>query len=193
MVVPILKRIGIGVGAATLLVVLVGLVLPRNWTVSREVVIAAPPARIHELCEDLEQWPAWTPLFSAGPGMEITRGAITRGAGAHQAWHGEGAGGELTVTRSDPDWGVAFDIAFLDRSTRAASALRYGTAPGGVTVTWDVTGDAGWNVLDRYLGLLMDPLLGPMFEDGLARLKLVAEDKLPDAREAAQAAIDSAG
>ena len=33
--------------------------------------------------------------------------------------------------------------------------------------------------MERYLGLLMDTLLGPMFEDGLERLKLVAEDRAP--------------
>ncbi|MFN2369632.1 MAG: SRPBCC family protein [Candidatus Krumholzibacteriia bacterium] len=191
MVVPILKRIGIGIVAATLLVVLVGLFLPRTWTVSRTEVIAAPQERIHALCEDLEQWPAWTPLFSAGPGVEVTMGPVTRGEGAHQSWQGDGTGGELTITRSDPDWGVAFNVAFLDRSTRASSALTYGTAPGGIAVTWDVTGDSGWNVMERYLGLLMDPALGPMFGDGLTQLKLVAEDKAPDAAEAAAAAVDS--
>ena len=79
---------------------------------------------------------------------------------------------------------MAYDIAFLDRGTRAACTMVYGAEPdGGTTVTWTMTGDHGWNVMDRYLGLLMDPLLGPMFEDGLERLKLVAEDRAPGVDE----------
>ena len=39
-----------------------------------------------------------------------------------------------------------------------------------------MTGDNGWNLLARYFGLMMDPLMGSMFDEGLARLKLVAEE-----------------
>ena len=179
MVLPILKRIGIGVGAATLLVVAVGLFLPRTWTVGRTVTIDAPTARVHALCDDLEQWPAWTPWFRADPELEITMGAVTRGVGAHQSWRGKDGAGELTFTASDPERGIAYDIAFIDRNTRAVCTMAYAPAANGATeVTWTMTGDSGWNVMERYLGLLMDPLLGPMFEDGLERLKLVAEGKV---------------
>lgn len=184
MVLPILKRIGIGVGAATLLVVAVGLFLPRTWSVSRDEVIQVEPARVHELCNDLQQWPAWTPWLQADPELQITLGPVTSGAGAHQSWQGKDGAGELTFTRSDPAWGVAYDIAFVDRGTRAACTMVYGPGPvGGTSITWTMSGDHGWNVMDRYLGLLMDPLLGPMFEDGLERLKLVAEDRAPGVDE----------
>ena len=42
-------------------------------------------------------------------------------------------------------------------------------------------GEHGWNLLERYAGLLTDALLGPMFDEGLARLKLVAEEAPDDA------------
>ena len=65
--------------------------------------------------------------------------------GAHQSWQGKDGAGELTFTRSDPEWGVAYDIAFLDQGTRAACTMIYGPGPvGGVTVTWTMSGDHGW-------------------------------------------------
>jgi hypothetical protein len=185
MIGPILKRIGIGVLAATVVVLAVGLMLPRDWSVSRSVTIDAPQPRVHALCEDLEQWPAWTPWFKTDPELEITLGAITRGTGASQSWRGKGSAGELVFTRCEPDWGVAFDLVFTDRGTRAASTLCYAAADSGTVVTWDMQGDSGWNVLNRLLGVMMDPVMGPMLEDGLERLKLVAEDKAPDAKETA--------
>ena len=191
MMTPIFKRIGIGVGLATLVAVAVGLFLPRGYEVSRSVVIDAPRERVHELCDDLERWPSWTPWFRADPGMVITLGEVTRGVGAHQSWRSEDGAGELTFTRSDPDWGVAFDLHFVDRDEDAKSTLRYRDVPEGVEVTWDMTGDSGWNLIARFSGIVMDPLFGPMFEDGLERLKLVAEGRAPDGA-LRQAGVDSA-
>ena len=67
--------------------------------------------------------------------------------------------------------------------------LRYGrvviatdATNGSGTGTGDVetdTGDAGWNVLDRYMGVMMDGLVGPMLEDGLDRLKVASERPAP--------------
>jgi hypothetical protein len=178
---PILKRIGIGVGLATLLVIVVAMFLPRQYTVSRSVVIDAPLERVHELCSDLERWPSWTPWFRADPGMEITLGGITRGEGAHQSWRSKDGAGELTFTRCDPEWGVAFDLHFVNRGEDAVSTIRYDRTGGRTAVTWDMTGDTGWNPIARFMGIVMDPLFGPMFEDGLERLKLVAEGRAPGA------------
>jgi hypothetical protein len=176
MALSILKRVGLGVVLATLLVVAVGLFLPRTYTIERSIVIAASPQHIHDLCDDLEQWPRWTPWFKADPGIEITLGNRTRGEGAHQAWRGKGSRGALTFTRSDPSWGVGFNLELNNGSTEAACTMRYAVVDSGVKVTWDMTGDAGFNILDRFFGLMMDTVMGPLFDEGLARLKLAAEE-----------------
>ena len=74
---------------------------------------------------------------------------------------------------------MAFDLNFVDRGEEAVSTIRYAPVTDGVEVTWDMTGDSGWNLVARFLGVVMDPLFGPMFEDGLERLKLVAEGRAP--------------
>ena len=61
--------------------------------------------------------------------------------------------------------------------------MRYAVVDSGVQVTWDMKGDAGFNLLDRFFGLLMDAVVGPMFDEGLARLKLVAEEAPAEERE----------
>ncbi|RKZ14527.1 hypothetical protein DRQ50_08830 [bacterium] len=172
----ILKRVGMGVGLATIMIIAVGLFLPRTYTIERSIVITATQQHIHDLCGDLEQWPRWTPWFKADPGIEITMGGLTSGEGAHQTWHGKGSRGELTFTRSDPDWGVGFDLRLNGGSTDAVCTMRYALVDSGVRVTWDMTGDAGYNLLDRFFGLMMDTVIGPMFDEGLTRLKLVAEE-----------------
>ena len=191
---PILKRILIGVAAATLLVFAVGLVLPRTWAVSRKATVEAPRERVHALCADLTEWTAWAPWLQEGPGLVVTPGDTVQGPGARLAWSTPDGSGTVAVTASDPQDGVAFTLAFPQRGLRADCLLAYAPAAGGATtVTWTMTGDAGWNVMDRYLGLMMDPVLGPLFADGLERLKLVAEDKAPDADEDPDARPDTLG
>jgi hypothetical protein len=58
-------------------------------------------------------------------------------------------------------------------------------------------GDQGMNPMKRYFGLIMDKMLGPKFEEGLASLKSVsealdAEMKAEEARLDAAAADSSA-
>jgi len=44
-----------------------------------------------------------------------------------------------------------------------------------VKATWGFHNDIGFNPIGRFFGLMMDGMLGPDYEDGLARLKKVAE------------------
>jgi hypothetical protein len=171
----ILKRIAIGVGLATLIVIAVGFMLPGSYTVTRKVTVKAAPAAIHALVGDLEQWPEWTPFLEADPTTVVTVGDKTTGAGASQSWTGESGSGELTFTRSEPDWGIAYDMVFDEGAYRSTCDMTYKVVDDGTEVSWSMAGDNGLNVLKRYMGMVMDKWVGPMFEDGLNKLKLVAE------------------
>ncbi|MFT5784263.1 MAG: hypothetical protein ACI9JE_001586 [Candidatus Krumholzibacteriia bacterium] len=172
---PIIKRIGIGVGLATLVVLSVGMLLPATYTVSRSVVVNAEPAHIHTFVDDLAQWPNWTPWVKDDPTIEIEFGELTSGVGAHQAWDGDSGAGELTVTMSDPTTGVGYDMAFNEGKYLSKGTIEYKPGSDGTEVVWTMVGDNGRNPVSRYFGLMMDPMTGPMFEDGLNRLKLIAE------------------
>lgn len=178
---PILRRVGIGIGLATLLVIVIGFMLPATYTVTRAVTINAAPDRIHTFVGDLEKWDDWTPWVKADPTIVVTIGDKATGVGAHQSWTGESGGGELTFTRTDPTWGIAYDMSFDEGKYRSQSTMEYKNAGGATEVVWIMTGDNGKNPFSRYFGLMMDPMVGPMFEDGLNRLKLVAETTTPEA------------
>jgi len=177
---PILKRIGIGIGLATVLVIAVGFALPSTYTISRSVTIQSDPTHIHTLVGDLHRWPDWTPWIKADPSIVVTFGDITEGVGAHQSWTDNSGGGELTFTRSDPDWGVAYDMNMDNGKYLSQSTMEYKRTDNATEVVWTMTGRNGNNPFNRYFGLMMDPMVGPMFEDGLNRLKLVAEKSEAD-------------
>ncbi len=172
---PILKRIGLGVGLATLVVIAVGFLLPSEYSVSRTVTIQASPDHIHNFVGDLEQWAEWTPWVKADPTIKVIFGDKTSGVGAHQSWTGDSGGGSLTFTRTDPGWGVGYDMTLDGGKHPSQSTMQYKAMGDSTEVLWVMTGDNGINPFNRVFGLMMDPMVGPMFEEGLNRLKLIAE------------------
>jgi hypothetical protein len=175
MVSGILLRIGIGIIAATVLAAVVGLFLPSTFEVEKSVVIKSAPERIHQFTGDLAHWPEWTPWLNEDPSLVVSFGDPTSGVGATQAWTGGSSNGELALTRCDPDWGIAYEMTINKKTYTSTGSLEYIPAEGGTQVVWKMIGDNGNNIMARYFAGLMPSLIGPQFEEGLARLKMVSE------------------
>lgn len=158
------------------IVVVVGLFLPTSYTVERSIVIDAPPAKIHEYVGDLNKWETWEPWREGDPTLVITHGEKTKGVGASQSWVGESGGGALTFTMDSPTEGIEYDLVFDDGTYECQSAMKYSPLEDGETrVTWTMTGDMGTPVIGGYFVLMMDSMVGKMFDNGLANLKNAVE------------------
>lgn len=153
----------------------IGLLLPNAYHVERSIVIAADTPTIHALVGDLKRWPEWTPWQEADPSIRIVQGTTTSGAGAQQSWTGDSGSGELTITQSSPDTGIRYDLSFDEGAFQSEAALLYSPEGAATRVTWQMSGDAGMNIVGRYFGVMMDRMVGPMFESGLEKLKATAE------------------
>ena len=55
-----IKKFAIALIALIAVTLAVGLALPRGWEVEQQVVIAAPPQKIHALLFDLKRWQDWS-------------------------------------------------------------------------------------------------------------------------------------
>jgi hypothetical protein len=171
----ILKLVGIGFGLAALLVIAVGLVLPREYSITRTVVIEAPVQTVHEHVGDLKHWPRWVPWLTGDPSTVVIPGDQSTGKGAHFSWTTKSGGGELTFHRSQEDWGVSFEMILGKQKRLSACSLLYRPIQQGTEVTWQLQGDNGMDIMGRYFSLLLNPLMGPMLDDGLAQLKELIE------------------
>lgn len=163
----------IALGVLVLFIV-VGLFLPTTYSVEATQTIRAPRERVHALIADLEQWEHWEPWREKDPTIEITREQTT-GVGAKQAWTDKSGGGELTFTRSDPDYGIDYDLLFAQKYACKASMTHQPVDAGAVRVTWSMNGDAGLPVIGGYFARLMPKMIRPMFQRGLDKLKQAAE------------------
>ena len=176
----VFKLIGIGFGLAALLVVVVGLLLPSQYKIERQMIIAAPADQVHLWVGDLEKWSLWTPWLADDTSRDINLGALTTGKGAQISWKNDTGGGDLEFTRCQADWGVAFDMTLGKRKRLSACSLQYRQIAQGTEVTWQLQGDSGLDIFGRYFNLMLNPLMGPMLDEGLEQLKLLAEDPAAD-------------
>ncbi|MCA9782849.1 MAG: SRPBCC family protein [Candidatus Cloacimonetes bacterium] len=170
----LMKRLVQGLGVLILVVVVVGLFLPRDYEVSRSIVIQASREAVHARVGELRAWPNWSPWLENDPTIVTTLGETTTGVGASQSWTSKEGPGELTFTECSLEQGIAYDMVF-DNRHRSKGVMSYEDDPGGVRVTWGMTGRMELPVIGGYFCLLMDTMVGPMFDTGLSKLKTVVE------------------
>lgn len=156
---------------------LVGLFLPKIVTVERTTTIAAAPEAIYGLTDGFRRFNEWSPWAGLDPATQYTYSGPERGVGARMEWSSE-----------NPDVGRGSqEIVAVEPGRRATSALDFGmdtpttatlvfTPDGaGTRVTWTLTSDFSDSLVGRYFGLVLDGMVGPDYEKGLAQLKALAE------------------
>ncbi len=168
------KKFILGLLALLVVVLVVGMLLPSDYEVTRSTSISASPAQVHAHVGDLNAWPAWSPWTEDDPTIQVTVGDPSTGVGAHQSWSGESGSGELTFSRCSVEEGVRWDMTFDDQF-ESVGEITYEAQGEGTLVTWHMTGDNGSNPVAGYFAMMMDSMVGPMFELGLSKLKTAVE------------------
>jgi uncharacterized membrane protein len=170
----IFKWIGLVLLLAAVTVIVVGLLLPREWSVEKSVEITGDVAEIHALVSDAEQWDHW--MFDpsqAGTGM--TTDTAGQGVGATIQWSGEGSHGAITIIESDPSEGIRWDGKIETDEVNNHGQIRYEQLDGGVVrVTVIDTGTLP-PVLGGYFVPVMNSALGQHFAGALGRLEAAVE------------------
>jgi hypothetical protein len=175
-----MKKILVAIAVLVILVVLVGFLLPTTYRIEERVTIQATPEAIHVHVGDLKKWEAWAPWIEEDPSIVVTYGETFAGIGASQTWTSENGDGELTITRSDPVTGIAYDMAFIMEEKRAPAVctMDYETNGNATDVVWTMEGDVGDfmpPVIAGYMNAVMKGSIGAMFVKGLETLKATVE------------------
>jgi len=169
-----------------LLVVLIGLAivlalvsffLPRDVTVTRSILIEAPPADVFPHIDSLQEFDRWSPWAGIDPAMQQSFSGPERGVGNRMDWTSDdprvGSGSqEITVSIPNERVETALDFGEMGLGT---AWLDLATVPEGTEVTWGLLVDMGLNPVGRYIGLMMDGWVGADYERGLGRLKEIVE------------------
>lgn len=156
--------------------VAIALTLPSQCNVARSAAINAPAEKIYPLIATTGQWKNWSVWNQRDPNMKIDYGGPESGIGAKWSWEGECEGsGEMEFTSAEPKKLLSYRLLFKDFNTTSTGTLTLEPDSASTKVTWSFVGDAGNNPMMRYMGLIMDGIIGKDFVAGLANLKTLAE------------------
>jgi len=174
--VKILKGIVIGIVVLAVLFFAIGFLLPSRYHVARSTDIKAPAEKVYALLADPREWKRWTVWNQRDPGMKVTYGGPPSGTGAKWSWESKTEGaGNMEFTTAEPNKRIEYRLAFPEYGMVSSGALTLLPSAGGTEVTWVTAGNVGANPVNHYFAALMDRMVGPDFEGGLANLKALAE------------------
>lgn len=171
----VLKIIGAIVGVLIVLFFGIAMFLPSEVHIERSLLIPASSEVVFNEVNDLRKWKEWSPWHEMDPEMEITYEGFLMGEGASYSWESEVLGdGKLSITESHPNQYIATDMHFTEQGS-AMGYYRFESIEGGTLVTWGMETDMGNNPFSKYMGLMMDGMVGDDFEKGLQNLKAHVE------------------
>ncbi|MEZ5325578.1 MAG: SRPBCC family protein [Verrucomicrobiales bacterium] len=154
----------------------VSFVLPSRVHVERSMSMAAPPEKVFAQVGDLKKWPTWSPWNLRDPEMKVQYEGPAQGAGQKSVWQSKSQGdGSQLITAITPNSALETQLDFGDQGT-ATSFWKFSKEGEGTRVTWgmDVVLDSP---LQRLFGVVMEGMIGPDYEEGLANLKSIVEAK----------------
>ena len=180
----VLKKIGIGLGVLIALVLLLGLIVPRDINVERDIVIEASKEKIFPHVQYFAKRDAWYPWNEADPDMKKSSEGTDGEVGAIWRWDGNkevGAGRQI-LTGIQPNDRVESDLIFTEPyESEAKTYVQLDEVEGGTKVSWgfDATMPYPFNVMQLFMGA---DAVGADFTKGLTMLKEIVENT-PDSPE----------
>ena len=145
---------------------------PTSYTVSRSLVVNAPPDAVAPYLTDLRQWILWNPWDELEPSSTKVYSDPASGVGAWYTWSGEEVGaGRMEITSITPtrvDYALTFTAPMEDQAVVFMELAPEGD--GQTRVTWSMQGQLNFmgRVMDTLMG--MEGMIGPDFERGLHKL-----------------------
>lgn len=160
-----------------ILLVLIGLLLPSSAEVERSIVIDAPPGKIFPHLNGMRAFHAWSPWSRIDPDTEYRFSGPEQGVGSRMTWQSGNAQvgrGSQEITASVPEQRVETRLVFGDQGNGSAVFM---LEPEGnsTRIVWQFRTEFGWDLFNRYVGLMLDTLIGTSYDKGLKELKSLVE------------------
>lgn len=154
-------------------------ILPGDVEVQRETMIEAPPSEVFDLVNNFENFNRWSPWYERDPDGEYRFEGPPAGVGAKMIWASDkpevGQGSQEIVESVENE----LVRTKLDFGEMGEANAFFELEPTGehTKVVWGFDTDLGLNPVSRYFGLMFDRWIGADYEQGLARLKVLAEQQ----------------
>lgn len=162
-----------------LLVLILAIIAPKTYNVSRSIEIAQPRAVVFDNLRYLKNHDEWSPWGKKDPNMEKKFTGTDGQVGALSYWNGnkEVGEGEQELTKIVDGERIESELRFLKpwKSTSDAYLITEDAGNGNTKVTWGFSGKNKFPVSIMMMFMNMDKAVGGDFEEGLSSLKGLLE------------------
>jgi hypothetical protein len=161
------------------LIVILALIAPKSYDVSRSMEISRPKAVVFENIKYLKKQEEWSPWAKKDPNMEKKFTGVDGEVGAISYWNGnkDVGEGEQEITKIIEGKRVEGELRFMKpfRSTSDSCLELVELSNGNTKVTWGFKGENKFPMSIMMLFMNMDKAVGKDFEEGLQSLKSILE------------------
>lgn len=173
----LLKKLVIGLVALILLLAGIGLLLPQQQRIERSITLAAKPATAFVFLNGFRNFNKWSPWAALDPSTQYSYEGPLIGVGAKQSWSSQnpsvGSGSqEITAVTANESITIKLMLPDMNPSVVTQTLTPEGE---GSKLVWAMQADLGSNPVNRWFGLVLDKLIGPDYEKGLAKMKPLIE------------------
>lgn len=165
--------------AIVFLIVILGIIAPKNYEVKRELVIKKPLSEVFTYLKSLKNQDNWSPWAAKDPNMKKTFTGKDGEVGCISAWEGnkDVGSGEQELTNIIENVVIESQLRFLKPFKSTSDAyLKVNKVDNGTNVIWGFTGKNKFPISIMMLFMNMDKTVGKDFEEGLGKLKKILEN-----------------
>lgn len=168
------------VAGIVLLVLILAMLAPKTYDVSRSIVIDSPKMTVFNYLRSLRNQADWSPWEKKDPNMKKEFRGTDGEVGAVSYWLGnkDVGEGEQEITKIIDGDRIEGQLRFL-KPWKSESDCYFITEDAGgdkTKVTWGFSGKHKFPFSIMMLFMSMDKMVGKDFEEGLASLKAKLED-----------------
>ena len=167
-----MKKFLIGLTVLVVLLIVVGLVLPNDASVTRSATIKGTPDQVYAQISNLKNWEKWSAWAELDPNAKYSYSSETpEGKDAWYTWDGnEDMGkGKLSITNAVPNEALTTKIEF-EGMGEGKGEWKLEPEGENTKVTWNFSSKMEMPVVGGYFAMLMDGMVGPSLETGLKNI-----------------------
>lgn len=134
-------------------------------------------AGIYPYLNTIDRWPEWTIINKSKDATILySFSGPERGIGGAMTFDGEKLGnGKLTITDSERDHSLNFELKLNEEQVTIHGVILLEPKSSGTDVSITMEGDVGLHLVNRYIILMMDQVIGPILDENLQNLQNLSE------------------
>lgn len=161
------------------LIIILTLLAPKNYDVSRSITIEKPKKDVFEVLRSLKKQDEWSPWAKKDPNMKKEFKGVDGEEGSVSYWLGnkEVGEGEQEIKKIIDGERIEGELRFMKpfKSESNCYFITDEISEGNTKVTWGFSGKNKFPMSIMMLFMSMDKMVGKDFEEGLSNLKTIME------------------